>query len=123
MEDLENIRNIVFRYYGLEPDLINSKIRLRPIVHARQVTHYFSREKTNFSLSQIGWFQGMKDHATVLYGIKSVNNMLDYDKAVQRDIEKLDEKLDNKLNGVTFMIKKDGYLIIHHAKERRSRIK
>jgi chromosomal replication initiator protein len=123
MEDLENIRNIVFRYYGLEPDLINSKSRLRPIVHARQVTHYFSREKTNFSSGQIGWVQGMKDHSTVLYGIKVVNNMLDYDNAVQRDIENLDKMIEIKLNGITFMIKKDGYLIIHHAKERRSRIK
>jgi len=123
MEDLENIREIVFRYYGLEPDLINSKSRIRPISNARQIVHYFSRKYTNFSLTEIGWFQGMKNHATVLYSNKIIKTLLTCDKILQKDIEEIEAIIKTSITGESLVIQKDGYKEIYHAKEKYSRIK
>lgn len=55
--------------------LWEGKKRKREVVEARQFYFKRARDKTKHSLARIGLLVG-KDHATVLHGIKTVNNAL-----------------------------------------------
>ena len=45
------------------------------IVQARQVLHFYAKNMTKDSLSNIGWKIGNKDHATVIHSCKQVEKM------------------------------------------------
>ena len=72
---IDQILNKVCDYYGIKPDLLQSRSRKREIVQARQVAMYFSKNMTNSSLSAIGSVIGGRDHATVLHACKAVKNL------------------------------------------------
>ncbi|MGQ1889759.1 chromosomal replication initiator protein DnaA [Thermophagus sp. OGC60D27] len=72
---IDQILNNVCDYYGIKPDLLQSRSRKREIVQARQVAMYFSKNMTNSSLSAIGAVIGGRDHATVLHACKAVKNL------------------------------------------------
>lgn len=72
--NLEGILSEVSGKANIPVETLKMKTRKREIVEARQI--YFKRAKreTSFSLASIGALVG-KDHATVLHGIKTVNNV------------------------------------------------
>lgn len=80
MKDLYRIKSIVSKFYGITPSDLNYKTRKREIVECRQIGMYYGKMFTKRSLSQIGLVMGGKDHATVLYSIRVVNNLIDTDK-------------------------------------------
>lgn len=55
--------------HGIEPHLITSGRRLRPIIIARFEVCYRAVLETNWSLPRIGQFMN-KDHTTVMYGAR-----------------------------------------------------
>lgn len=55
-------------------ELLKSKSRKREIILSRAFFYKRAKEKTKFSLNKIGYLIGGKNHATVLNGIKRVNN-------------------------------------------------
>ena len=66
----------------------------REIVEPRQVIMYAMKELTNYSLAKIGsHFKGrngkIKDHATVLHALKSINNLIDTNKEKKALIESI----------------------------------
>jgi len=72
---LKKIRQIIDSYFDCDT---TRKTRLREIVYARQMGMYFARELTTNSLAEIGREFGGKDHATVLHGVKTINNLSIY---------------------------------------------
>ncbi len=72
---VDMIQQKVCDFYGLRPESLQTKTRKREIVQARQVAMYFSKNMTSSSLSAIGSLIGQRDHATVLYACKVVENM------------------------------------------------
>jgi len=85
------IKKIVSDYYKVSVNLINSTTRKREVVQARQLVMYFAKKYTKGSLENIGANCGNKDHATVLYACKTVNNLLDTDKAYRKCVEELEK--------------------------------
>jgi len=90
---LEFIKDTVCNHFHLKTDSLHSKSRKRDIVQARQIAMYFAKKLTNYSLSAIGSVIGGKDHATVLYAYKNVNNFIETDKDFKSMIIELDGKL------------------------------
>jgi len=90
---LNDIKAIVCNYFSIEPDALKSKSRKREIVQARQIAMYFAKKKTNYSLSQIGAIIGDRDHATVLYANKTINNLIDTDKELRGRIIEIEAKM------------------------------
>lgn len=84
------IKNEVCRFYNIDPDLLQSKRRKGPLVKTRQVIHYFLRAKTNKSHAIIAAEIGNLDHATCIHSIKTVNNLMETDKKVKKEIEELE---------------------------------
>lgn len=65
-------------------DQNNLRSRKGENVKARQFAHFIAKEKNMGSLSQIGRNIGNLDHATVLHSIKSVRNIMEFDKEYQK---------------------------------------
>jgi hypothetical protein len=62
------------------------KSRKRELVFTRQLCMYFSCSMTNASLAKIGEYIGGKDHATVLHAKKTINNLIDTDRNVRKQV-------------------------------------
>lgn len=84
---LETILSETCKYYNLDISLVKSKSQKRELVQARQVAMYFAKILTRESLSNIGYAIGGRDHATVLHGCKTINNLIDTESTIKRDIE------------------------------------
>ncbi len=90
---VSSIQDAVCGYYGLEPHMLQSNSRKREVVQARQIAMYLSRKYTKVSLSSIGEQIGNRDHATVLYAVKSIQNLVEVDKEVQYSVEAIEASL------------------------------
>ncbi len=77
---IEYISKVVCDYFDMPVEALQTKTRKREIVQARQITMFFSKNLTKYSLASIGSQIGNKDHATVLHACKTVNNLKDTDK-------------------------------------------
>ncbi|MCR5608871.1 MAG: chromosomal replication initiator protein DnaA, partial [Lachnospiraceae bacterium] len=69
---LEYIVDIVADHSGLMPQQIYSKNRSAKIAYARQIVMYLCRNYTQLSLTEIGEKLGGRDHATIIHGIKII---------------------------------------------------
>lgn len=58
-------------------DVLTSKKRNRPITEARGIYYINCRKFTEYCHKDIGRFVGNKDHATVIHGIKTTNDLID----------------------------------------------
>ncbi len=94
---IDNIQQIISDHFGIPISSINGKSRKKEIVTARQLGIYFSKEMTDRPLKDIGRTFGGRDHSTVLYSIKSVNNQIDVDPLFSELVVKLRNKLENSL--------------------------
>jgi chromosomal replication initiator protein len=90
---IEYISKVVCDYFNMPVESIQTKTRKREIVQARQITMYFSKALTKYSLASIGAQIGNKDHATVLHACKTVNNLKDTDKNFRQYMEDIEKKL------------------------------
>lgn len=90
---IEYISKVVCDYFNMPVESLQTKTRKREIVQARQITMYFSKTLTKYSLASIGAQIGNKDHATVLHACKTVNNLKDTDKNFRQYVEDIEKKL------------------------------
>ncbi|WP_373768818.1 helix-turn-helix domain-containing protein, partial [Weissella soli] len=72
---------------------IIGKGRTKPVVFARQVAMYLSREITQESLPQIGVAFGNKDHTTVMHSTEKIAKLVDEDNTVERQLQAIRTKL------------------------------
>lgn len=93
---MEYIVELVAKHYGLTPDKLQGKSRKRQIVMARQLSMYFSKSYTNKSLKTIGESFGGRDHSTVIYSCKAVQDLLDTDTVFKDSVTALEQQI--KLN-------------------------
>jgi len=82
---LENIKKIVADYYHIRIAEILSKKRTRSISRPRQMAMFLSKELTNHSLPEIGQAFGGKDHTTVLYACRKIEELLHSDDNLKND--------------------------------------
>lgn len=75
-KSLASILKYVSEKVEIPVEILKMKTRKREIVEARQFFFVEAKEQTKESLARIGAFVG-KDHATVVHGIKTVNNTVE----------------------------------------------
>ena len=90
---IDYIKRIVCSYYNLSEEQLLAKTRKREIVQARYLSMYFAKMFTKCSLTGIGTQIGKKDHATVLYACKMVNNLIATDKQFRMQAEEIEKKI------------------------------
>ena len=57
---------------------------------------------TDLSLKQIGKYFGNRDHATVLYSVRTINDLKDIDPLFQDTVSKIEHKLENSLIHINY---------------------
>lgn len=97
---IESILDLVAEHFELEAEVIKSNSRKRQIVTARQLAMYFAKEHTSHSLKAIGKAFGGRDHSTVIYSCRTVNDLIDSDKSFNLLVEELDKKLTMSLHAI-----------------------
>jgi len=90
---VENIQSLVADYFKVPLDKLNGTSRKRSIVIARQLSMYLAKNFTNNSLKKIGESFGGKDHTTVIYSCKAVQDMMDTDNEFKGTVEELERKV------------------------------
>lgn len=78
--------------FNFDPDVIFTKNRMRNIADARQVIMYLANKYTDLSSTMIGAKLG-RTHATVLYGIKTVENRMGIEKSFCETVEQIETQL------------------------------
>ena len=92
------IIELVVNFYGADKENIINKGRKFEVVKVRQIAQYLLRNNTKSPLASIGKYFNGKDHSTVINSIKSVNNMIDTDKNVKKEIIHLQSLIDKKFD-------------------------
>ncbi|MDD9858732.1 MAG: chromosomal replication initiator protein DnaA [Gammaproteobacteria bacterium] len=87
---IENIQQTVAEYYKLRVTDLLSKKRSRNIARPRQLAMFLAKEYTNLSLPQIGARFGGRDHTTVLYACRRIEELIQTDPGIKEDYRNLE---------------------------------
>lgn len=79
-------------YYRLNADTIFTKSRMQDISDARQMIMYLCKKHTNLSSPAIG-AKLNRSHATVLHGIKNVEDRMEFNKDLVNAVASIEESL------------------------------
>lgn len=90
---MDSIENLVSDTLSIDIEMIKSKSRKREVVQARQLIMYFSKKFTKNSLAAIGSRIGKRNHATVLYACKTVEDLIETNKDFRRVYDELVKKI------------------------------
>ncbi len=96
---VEFIQKLVAEHFNVPVEKLAGKTRKRSIVVARQLSMYLAKNLTNKSLKAIGDQFGGRDHSTVIYSCKTVQDLLDTDMTIKEDVNALEKKIRMSLNG------------------------
>ena len=76
----------VSAHFGVDLETLRGRKRDKKTALARQVAMYILREDVQMNASAIARALGRKDHTTVLYGCKTIENQQNADTKLRRDI-------------------------------------
>ncbi len=95
---LEFIKGLVAEHFDVPVEKLGGKTRKRQIVIARQLSMYLAKNLTDKSLKTIGEMFGGRDHSTVIYSIKTVQDLMETDMVFKDTVSELEKKLRLSLN-------------------------
>ncbi|MBQ6119342.1 MAG: chromosomal replication initiator protein DnaA, partial [Clostridia bacterium] len=90
---LPYILEMVSDHFGIPSSDIFSKKKDAEIVLPRQIVMYLAREMTQTPYDKIGLFLGGRDHSTVLYGKKKIQEQLQTDSSLKATMDVLRKKI------------------------------
>ncbi len=89
----KQIVQTVANYYDLKVKEMCSKSRVAHIKNARQVAMYLLSEELHLSTTKIASEVGVKDHTTVMHGIKRIKNDLKLNFSLREQLANIREKI------------------------------
>lgn len=90
---LDDILNLTSAHFEVESQKVRGRGRQAALVAPRQIAMYLARELTAHSYPEIGEFFGGRDHSTVMYAVRKVNEHMTNDMEVRTAIDMLKESL------------------------------
>lgn len=96
------IQKLVAEHFHLPVEKLAGKTRKRSIVIARQLSMFLAKNMTNHSLKAIGDNFGGRDHSTVIYSCRTVQDLLDTDAIFKDTVSELEKKIKLSLNSPEF---------------------
>ena len=94
---LDRITQLVCERYQVKVSDLRSKRRGRSISEPRQVIMFIARKLTKLSLQEIGDHFGGRDHSTVLYAVRQIENRHGTDPAFSATMERMVDRLGGNL--------------------------
>lgn len=92
---IDDIQKLVSDHYKVRMPDLKSKTRTKPLVVARQVAMWLVKKHLDKSLVDIGRSFGGKDHTTVMNALRRIEDQLNKDSEIKRDIEELEGRIHN----------------------------
>jgi len=89
----DDIVKRVAQNFGIPLERMLGRDRSREVALPRQIAMYLMRQEANCSLPQIGEALGGRDHTTVMYACQKVEDMLERDDRLRRQVIELREQL------------------------------
>lgn len=86
---VEMVQQSVANFFNISTADLRAKKRNQSLVLPRQVAMYLSRQLTSLSLPEIGSAFGGKDHTTVLYSCRKIENQIIQKRDLKNTIEHL----------------------------------
>jgi len=86
---VEDIQKHIANYYNIRMKDMRSKKRSRNIAFPRQVAMYCCKVMTSLSLPEIGECFGGRDHTTVLYAARKIDDLRQKDEGFNDEIERI----------------------------------
>lgn len=83
------IVNAVSKHFKIPVEEIRGSRRNAPIVHARHIAVFLTRELTGDSWKHIGALFGDRDHTSMMHGYQKVNELMQHDKEVRSTVKLL----------------------------------
>jgi chromosomal replication initiator protein len=96
--DIATIQEWVSRYYNIKISELKGDRRQQSLVLPRQIAIYLSRKLTGASLPQIGEGFGGKNHTTILYTCRKVEDKMNKDVNFKEEVERVLLKFKCDLN-------------------------
>ncbi|MBR2561162.1 MAG: chromosomal replication initiator protein DnaA [Eubacterium sp.] len=87
------IIEVVAEHYGITTDDIKSSVKSRRFSYPRQIAMYLCRTLIGSNQQAIADTIGVKNHTTILYGVKKIEDDLAKDKALEETIDVLKKKI------------------------------
>jgi len=94
----DDVLEAVSHAFGISNDRILGRERTREVALPRQIAMYLLREEGGISLPKIGEFVGGRDHTTVMYACDKVNDLMETDDRLRRQVLKIREQLYSQLS-------------------------
>lgn len=79
--------------FGVSIEELKGTSRKRPIVVARQVAMYVTRELTDLSYPAIGKAFGDKDHTTVMHSVEKIESLMSSDREIYNQVSEILTKI------------------------------
>jgi len=92
------IQKLVAEPFDIPVDKIQGQTRKRSFVVARQLSMFLAKKLTNKSLKAIGENFGGRDHSTVIYSCRTVQDLMETDAVFKDTVAELEKKIKMSLN-------------------------
>ena len=92
---IEEIQRCVAEHYNIRLSEMIGPKRLRNFARPRQVAMYLCKQMTSRSLPEIGRRFGGRDHTTVMYGVRKIEELRIQDARIADDLEILRRSLES----------------------------
>ena len=92
---VDDLQRLVADHYRVRVNDLKSANRSKPLVVARQLSMYLIKKHLDKSLVDIGRAFGGKDHTTVINAIRRIENQLQKDPDLKRDLDDLQGRIHN----------------------------
>ncbi|MBM4186093.1 MAG: chromosomal replication initiator protein DnaA [Gemmatimonadetes bacterium] len=87
LPSIDRVQDVVARRWGVTPDGLRSKARIKSLTVPRQIAMYLAREVLNMQLVEIGQAFGGRDHSTVIHSVDKVQRQLARDRSFRERVD------------------------------------
>ncbi len=87
MPTIDRVQDVVARRWGVTPEGLRSKARIKSLTVPRQIAMYLAREVLNMQLVEIGQAFGGRDHSTVIHSVDKVQRQLARDRSFRERVD------------------------------------
>jgi chromosomal replication initiator protein len=92
----QEVLEAVSRYYSVSVNDMLGESRVREILLPRQIAMTIGKRKLGMSYVRIGEVFGNRDHTTVMNAVKKIEEVLQADPQMLREVRALEQELDLK---------------------------
>lgn len=91
--NIDTVQKVVAEYFDIRVADMKNNRRPKSIAYPRQIAMYLSKGLTKYSLSEIGEAFGGRDHSTVIYACRLIENRVNSDFSLKRAINTIKQQL------------------------------